>query len=84
MAEDRNIFGLVWLEDIYTRQNGFIEFHQKAVWVNMPANITFPGGELSRMLVIRMKCKLRRNETSYIALARVNVHSDGTARMWSR
>ena len=52
----------------------------------MPANITFPGGELSdsRMLVLRMKCKLRRNETSYIALARVNVHSDGTARMWSR
>ena len=38
-----------------------------------------PCGELSRMLVLRMKCKLRRNETSYIALARVNVHSDGTA-----
>ena len=28
-----------------------------------------PDGELSRMLVLR-------NETSYIALARVNVHSD--------
>ena len=38
----------------------------------MTANITFPGGELSdsRMLVLRMTCKLRRNETSYIALAR--------------
>ena len=38
----------VWLEDIYTRQNGFIEFHQKAVRVNMP------GGELSRMLVLEV------------------------------
>ena len=38
----------------------------------MPANITFPGGELSnyRILVLRMKCKLRRTETSYIALSR--------------
>ena len=52
--------------------------------MNIPAKITFPGGELSRMLVLRMKCKLRRNETSYIALGRVNVHFDGTARMWSR
>ena len=69
---------------IYTRQNGFIEFHQKAVRVNMPANITFPGGELSRMFVLRIKCKIRRNETSFIALARVNVHSDDTARMWTR
>ena len=33
----------------------------------MPANITFPGGELSRMLVLCMKCKLRRNETSLIS-----------------
>ena len=76
--QDRKIFGLVWLGDIYTRQNGFIEFHQKAVRVNMP------GGELPRMLVLRMKSKLHRNETSYIALARVNVHSDGTAKMWTR
>ena len=76
--QDRKILGLVWLGDISTRQNGFIEFHQKAVMVNMP------GGELSRILVLRLKCKLRRNETSYMAIARVNVHSDGTARMWTR
>ena len=46
--------------------------------------VNMPGGELSRILVLRLKCKLRRNETSYMAFARVNVHSDGTARMWTR
>ena len=53
-----DLSSFVWLGDIYTRQNGFIEFHQKAVRVNMP------GGELSRILVLRMKCKARSKRRS--------------------
>ena len=54
-----DIFGLVWFKDISRRQNGFIEMHQQAIRVNMPANIMFAGGDVVKecfhMLLPRIK-----------------------------